>query len=425
MMGSVILENGIIKKVMPQNAQTSDGRLSTQAADICDAVYDVVIDGKGLTLLPAFIDLHTHFRDPGFPDKETIESASLAASAGGYGTAVCMANTKPVLDTFEAIRGLKARSTALGLIDLYPAMALTKGMEGKEMSDIKRGLMKEAGGMPLFPYPVRIFSEDGKDVVDDALFLKALSAAARFGAPVSCHCDNGGVEAEDAKRAGEPREVWSRIEENNATKRALRFGSEAGCSLHIAHVSTKEAVALVREAKQKKACKARVTCEATPHHIALTQETAVRLGKESFGRVNPPLRTEEDRCAIIAGIVDGTIDAIATDHAPHTAQDKASGAPGFSGLETAFAVCYTELVRKGVISLQKLSSLMSAEPARILGLEDRGTLQEGLRADLVIVDTEAAWTVYPALFKSRGKNSAFSGEKVWGKVLTTIRAAAL
>ncbi|MDR2793666.1 MAG: dihydroorotase [Treponema sp.] len=406
MTGSVVLENGVIKEVIPQNAGKQP-----------PAQVTAVIDGKGLTLLPAFIDLHAHFRDPGFPDKETLESASLAARAGGYGTVVCMANTKPVIDAFEAVHSLIARSAALGLIDLYPAMALTKGMEGKELSDIKRGLAKEAGRMPLSsPSPVRMFSEDGKDVLDDRLFFDAFTAAARFGVPVSCHCDNGGIEAEDAKRAGEPREVWSRIEENNATERALRLGNEAGCAPHIAHVSAKEAVALIREAKRKRTP---VTCEATPHHIARTQETAALLGKDSFGRVNPPLRIEEDRRALIAGIADGTIDAIATDHAPHTMRDKADGAPGFSGLETAFAVCHTELVRKGVISLQKLSSLMSAAPARILGLGDRGALREGLRADLVVVDTEAAWTVDPALFRSRGKNSAFTGEKVWGKVLAT------
>ncbi|MDR2783270.1 MAG: dihydroorotase [Treponema sp.] len=412
MMGCVVIENGIIQEVVPQGA--SGGRPSVYA--------DAIIDGKGLTLLPAFIDLHAHFRDPGFPGKETLESASLAARAGGYATVVCMANTRPPLDTFEAVRSLRERAAALGLIDLYPAMSLTKGMEGKELSDIKRGLMKEENGAfrPPAREPPLLFSEDGKDVFDDALFLEACAAAAQFDAPVSCHCDNGGVEAEKAKRAGETREVWSRIEENNATERALRIGGEAGCALHIAHVSTKEAVATLRDAKRKNP---RVTCEATPHHIALTGKTAALLGNESFGRVNPPLRTEEDRLAIIAGIVDGTIDAIATDHAPHAAQDKANGAPGFSGLETAFAVCYTELARGGAVSLQKLSSLMSASPARILGLKDRGAIREGLRAHLVVVDTEAEWTVDPFAFKSRGKNSAFAGRKVFGKTLATIRAS--
>jgi dihydroorotase len=311
----------------------------------------------------------------------------------------------------------------LGLIDLHPAVALTKGMEGKELSDVTRGLAEqERRTLPSpIPYPPLMFSEDGKDVFDDALFLEALAAAAQFGVPVSCHCDNGGIEAEKAKQAGEPREVWSRIEENNATERALRLGRQAGCALHIAHVSTKEAVALIREAKRKNP---RLTCEATPHHIALTQEAAALLGAESFGRVNPPLRTEEDRLAVIAGVADGVIDAIATDHAPHAAQDKAGGAPGFSGLETAFAVCCAELARSGVVSLQKLSSLMSAAPARILGLKDRGAIREGLRADLVFVDMEAEWVVDPSAFRSRGKNSAFAGRKVFGKPLATMRAQA-
>ncbi|MDR0556954.1 MAG: dihydroorotase [Treponema sp.] len=409
MTGCVVVENGVIKKVIPRGGRTP-------------AHADAVIDGKGLTLLPAFIDLHAHFRDPGFPGKETLESASLAARAGGYATVVCMANTKPPLDTFEAARSLRERSAALGLIDLHPAVALTKGMEGKELSGIKRGLMKQGNHALSIPDPPLLFSEDGKDVLDDALFLEALAAAAQLGSPVSCHCDNGGVEAEKAKQSGEPREVWSRIEENNATERAIRLGSQAGCALHIAHVSTKEAVAMIRDAKRKNP---RVTCEATPHHIALAEKTAALLGAESFGRVNPPLRTEEDRRAIIAGVAGGVIDAIATDHAPHAAQDKAGGAPGFSGLETAFAVCCTELVRNGVVSLQKLSSLMSAAPARILGLKDRGVIREGLRADLVFVDTEAEWIVEPSAFKSRGKNSAFAGRKVFGKTLATMRAQAM
>jgi dihydroorotase len=262
---------------------------------------------------------------------------------------------------------------------------------------------------------------------------------------VSCHCDAGGEEAAAAKQAGAGRDVWSRIEENAATRRAIELGRQAGCHVHIAHVSTKEAAALIRETKAllgKQAGSTKsgrfsagengfvLTCEATPHHIALTEETARELGAESWGRVNPPLRTEEDRQALIAAIVDGTIDAIATDHAPHADADKDKGAPGFTGLETAFAACRTELVREGRLSLSRLSALMSAVPARILDLGQtwgpglrragRGRIAVGCRADLVIADTEAAWTVDPAEFKSRGKNSPFRGHELLGKVLLTI-----
>jgi dihydroorotase len=198
------------------------------------------------------------------------------------------------------------------------------------------------------------------------------------------------------------------------------------CHIHIAHVSTKEAAAMIREAKARRAAEGsplNISCEVTPHHLALTEEDAAALGRESRGRVNPPLRGEEDRLALIGAVADGTVDAIATDHAPHTEADKKAGAPGFTGLETAFAVCYTALGPSGV-SLSKLSSLMSAAPARILGLagvgEGRGRIAPGLRADFCIADTGRIWTVEPAAFRSRGKNSPFAGRKLQGAVLMTI-----
>lgn len=210
-----------------------------------------------------------------------------------------------------------------------------------------------------------------------------------------------------------------------------------GAHVHIAHVSTKESVNMIREVKRQllgadASSNYSLTCEATPHHIALTEDDAHALGDESYGRVNPSLRNEEDRRAIIEAILDGTIDAIATDHAPHSETDKAGGAPGFTGLETAFAVCFTCLTGEGsalensntvdrkAIDLKRLSFLMSANPARILGLNDRGRIAVGLRADLVIVDTKAAWTVQPESFKSRGKNSPFKGRTLRGKILLTL-----
>jgi dihydroorotase len=407
--GSVLIEDGLISQVIPAPGNPE------RCLALC-------IDGAGLgsgapVLMPAFTDLHAHFRE-GPPAEgavfpaETLESASLSAAAGGYGTVVCMATTKPPIDNPEAAAALKARADVLGLIDLYPAMSLTAGMEGRALSDL-------ASLAPAPPLP-RLLSEDGRDVVDDGLFLAAFREARRLALPVSCHCDAGGPEAEAAKQAGRGREVWSRIEENNATRRALDLGRQAGCHVHIAHVSTGEAVDMIREARA--ACTGfTLTCEAAPHHLALTEDTARRLGDESHGRVNPPLRTEADRQALITAILDGTIDAIATDHAPHREVDKAKGAPGFTGLETAFAVCRTELVREGGLSLSRLSALMSAAPARILGLGgSRGRIAPGFRGDLVIVDTETSWTVNPAAFKSRGKNSPFKGRELLGLVLMTL-----
>jgi dihydroorotase len=430
--GSVLIEDGIIREVRP-----AGGDPETPPRDAA-----LIIDGGRLApegravLMPALVDMHAHFREPGFPEKEPLESASLAAAAGGYGTVVCMANTRPPLDTAEAVAALQARSKALGLIDLYPAMALTRGMAGAELS-----------GFPALPPLVpgegfdpgrapRLLSEDGKDVADAALFLAALTEARRLGLPVSCHCDAGGVEAAAAKQAGEGRAAWSRIEENLATRRALDLGRRAGARLHIAHVSTAEAAAMIREEKaalQAGAASAggfggfAVSCEATPHHLALTEDLARALGDESHGRVNPPLRTEADRRAIVAALADGTIDAIATDHAPHSEGDKAGGAPGFTGLETAFAAAYTVLVRDdgGIapspgIDMRRLSSLMSAAPARLLTLPDRGRIAPGQRADLLVADPGRRWRVRGEALKSRGKNSPFLGRELWGQVLLTL-----
>jgi dihydroorotase len=443
MRGTVVVEDGFIQEVLPWDAGFP-GNVLDKRREYARLEAGIFINGHGLlgsdntnrfpVLMPALVDLHAHFRDPGFPEKETLESASLAAVAGGYGTVVCMANTSPPIDTPEKALALKERCDALGLIDLYPVLSLTKNMEGRELSAITE--LNPVNSSPV----VRMFSEDGKDVADEGLFLAAMREARRLGVPVSCHCDAGGPEAAAAKAAGEPRAVWSRIEENNAVRRAIELGEKAGCHIHIAHVSTRESAELIRKAKAAAAPPFTLSCEATPHHLACTEAEARVLGDESRGRVNPPLREEADRRVIIAALRDGTIDAIATDHAPHSAADKDRGAPGFTGLETAFSLCLTELVlgrsgSTGLMDPRRLSSLMSAAPARILGLGEagplgrgqiakgqiaRGRFAPGLRADLFAADFEAAGTVDPARFKSRGKNSPFAGRELWGKILFTL-----
>ena len=406
---SVVVENGRIAEVRLEDDHVA-------AAGCGDA--DIRIDGGGLVLMPAFVDLHVHLRDPGFPLKETLESGCLAAAAGGYGTLVCMANTAPVLDNPAAAAALRRRSATLGLVDLYPVLSLSRGMDGVDTSHLEA-----LSGETCAAAGVRMLSEDGKDIADPAVFRRAFTQAARLGLPVSCHCDAGGPEAAASKERGEPRSVYSRLEENIATERALAVGRETGARTHIAHVSTREAADLVRSEKAGGAAPAagfRPTCEATPHHLALTEADADALGAESFGRVNPPLRTEEDRRALLDAVADGTVDAIATDHAPHTEADKAAGAPGFTGLETAFSVCHGLLVRSGRIDLRRLSALMSAAPARILGLTDRGRIAVGLRADLVLVDTAARRTVTAGSLLSKGKNSPFAGRTLEGRVVMTI-----
>jgi len=402
-LGSIIVQDGIISEVQTGDS-LSDEKISGSA---------MIIDGKSLSsfaklpvLMPAFVDLHAHFRDPGpggngtLPS-ELLESACMAAVAGGFGTVVCMANTKPAIDTVEKAAALKKRSDVLGLIDLYPVMSLSKNMEGKELSEITAIPANGSSYIPL------MLSEDGKDPDNDDLFLAAMKEAKRSGIPVSCHCDLGG-------------------DENNAVRRAIELGKKAACRLHIAHVSTKKALQTIREAKLEfKAGGFALSCEAMPHHLCLTEENADKLGAKTWGRVNPPLRSEEDRQALIQALKDGTVDAIATDHAPHSTADKEAGAPGFSGFETAFAALYTELVRGGAgIGLKRLSSLLSANPARLLGFGNspkRGLLLPGCTADLAILDTETAWVVEPEKFFSRGKNSPFAGRQLYGKILMTLQ----
>jgi dihydroorotase len=392
--GSVFIRDGFIQCIIPgtlPEKKYTDHR-NTQGA--------MIINGNNsIVLMPAFIDLHAHFRDTGsletemqFP-AETVESASLAAAIGGYGTVVCMANSKPVIDNPAKAKILRQRADAIGLIDLYPAISLTENMDGRVMTHIQKNNL----------YCPLMISEDGKDINDDALFLAVMKQAANLGIPVSCHCDIGG--------------------ESNAVRRVIELGKAAGCHIHIAHVSKEETAAIIKNEKHAKhgIPGFTLTCEATPHHIAATEEDARRMGAESHGRVNPPLRSEADRLAIIEAIRNGTIDAIATDHAPHSNAGKTAGAPGFTGLETAFSVCLANAA--GIApndSLKRLSALMSASPARILGLKDRGRVAKGLRADLVIADINTSWKVDAEQFASRGKCSPFAGKTLQGRILMTF-----
>lgn len=387
--GSVCIEHGRIVAVAGEG-EPIESRRPAMILEGMAAGHD-----RRLVLMPSFIDLHAHFREPGFSDKETLESGALAAAAGGYGTVVCMANTKPVIDSVEAAMALRSRARSLGLIDLYPVLALTRGMEGLDSSHLAG-----AAGSAVIGDAIRMLSEDGRDVADDSVMLAAMEAARGLDLPVSCHCDAGGEAA--------------------ATARAIRLAGLAGCRVHVAHVSNTGALAAIRAARA--AGVTGLTCEATPHHLALTEADARSMGADSWGRVAPPLGTEADRAALRSAIGDGTVDAIATDHAPHRADDKLAGAPGFMGLETAFAVCLAELVQTGLLTLSRLSALLSAGPARILGLHDRGLIRSGLRADLVLVDTELDWTVRQRDFRSRGANSPFIGRRCRGRVLMTLHA---
>ncbi|MDR2481106.1 MAG: dihydroorotase [Spirochaetaceae bacterium] len=391
-LGSVFVENNRITEIFPS---TLDIKCRQKAAVGADAVFS---GGSRLVLMPGFIDMHAHFRTPGFQEKETLESACLSAVRGGWTSSVCMANTNPPVDNISLANWIKKRADEIMFINLYPVLSLTKGMKGKTLSDIK--YLKKGEKYPP------LFSEDGNDIKDAAVFLEALNAAAKLQTPVSCHCDRGG--------------------ERKAVGRVINLGVKSMCHIHIAHVSTDAAVSLIRNAKKtyRKHNGFRLTCEVTPHHIALNNTDALRLGISTYGKVAPALGSESDRRALIEALRDGTIDIIATDHAPHTNEDKEKGANGFTGFETAFPVLYTNLIRKNKFSLSSLSQFLSASPAKILGLKNKGRIRKNYCADIAVVDIDKKVVIKNEFF-SRGKNSPFIGRNYYGEVAMTISGGRL
>ncbi|MCX7884702.1 MAG: dihydroorotase [Caloramator sp.] len=346
-----------------------------------------MIDGKNLVLMPSFVDMHSHFRDPGLTYKEDILSGSLAAVFGGYTAVNLMANTKPVCSDMDTVNYVINKAKDIGLVDVHQCVSVTKGMRGDDVSHLKD-----------IVYPVKFISEDGKGILKDEVMLKAMSIARDKGFTVISHAEH------------EEYVKWdSRLSENYMTMRDIEAAKKTGCSLHIAHVSTKEAMMMVKNAKEEGF---NITCEVTPHHIALCDSTMYR--------VNPPLRLKEDVEFLIDSIKEGYVDVIATDHAPHSFEDKLNGAPGISGIETAFCVCYTTLVRNGYITLNNLSKLMSENPSKMMGL-NKGKIEIGYDGDLVLVDIDKKFKVDAAKFKSKGKNTPFDGMEFYGVIVMTIK----
>lgn len=362
-----------------------------------------VINGNGFLLTPAFTDMHAHFREPGFSAKETLETGAKAAAAGGYTTVVLMANTNPVVSDQKTAEEINIKAAETGVLRTFQAVSLTGNFDGTTTAHLDNAVSAVT--------PVA--SEDGKDVASPSVMLDAMKKCAAAGIIVSCHCEDPvlSVEANSLRRNGDFKgaEKLFRLAEDIYTERNLLLGDEAKCRIHIAHVSTENSLDSVRRAKKRRA--GFVSCEATPHHLCMNDETE--------NPVNPPLRPEKDRRALEEGLKDGTIDVIATDHAPHTADDKKNGAPGFSGIQSAFPVCYTHLVKKGVISLSKLSALMAANPASILSLP-QGLLKTGYDGDLVLIDTETPFKldVNSPFWFSKGKNNPFDGAELYGKILS-------
>ncbi|MBI4287386.1 MAG: dihydroorotase [Chloroflexi bacterium] len=383
---------------------------------------ETVFPAGGMVVCPGFIDLHCHLREPGFEEKETIATGTRAAARGGFTTICCMPNTQPALDSRATVEFVLRRAAAEGAVRVLPIGCITRGRQGQELAEMAE--LAEAG--------VVGFSDDGRPVEDSRLLRHALEYSLSFGLPIIEHCEDlalskGGAMNEGviALRLGIP--AMPAAAEDNIVARDIGLAELTGARLHIAHVSTRGAVELVRRAKEKGL---KVTAEVTPHHLSLTEERV--LGNEggpsihaydTLAKVNPPLRTRQDVEALIEGLKDGTIDAVATDHAPHTQADKQvefeSAEFGISGLETALGSLMT-LVHSGQLELGELISRLTTGPARIIGREGLGSLRPGNPADIVIFDPEAEWVVEPEKFASKGKNTPLAGAVLKGKVLATL-----
>ncbi len=371
-----------------------------------------VIDGTGLVAFPGLIDMHCHLREPGLEYKEDIESGTKSAKAGGFTGVACMPNTKPVVDNSAIVRAITSRAKEVGSVKVYPIGAISKGLQGQELAEM--GDMQEAGIVAV--------SDDGRPVSSSSLMKKAMMYAAQFNLPVISHCEdldlvddgymNEGYTATVLGLRGNP---WA--SETNMVSRELILAEYLNVPVHIAHVSAKLSVELIREAKARGV---QVTCETCPHYFTLTEEAVGNY--DTNAKVNPPLRAKEDLEAIIAGLQDGTIDCIATDHAPHHVDEKrvefAQAANGLVGFETAFGLSYTYLVETGKLTLSQLAEKMSLNPGLILGVGTR--LAEGECADITVVDLNQEYTVEVAKFLSKSKNSPYDGWKLKGRVVHTI-----
>lgn len=413
---SILIKNG--RLVDPANNIDGvkdiliEGNIIKEVNDSIEAQADKVIDASGKVVMPGFIDLHVHLREPGFEYKETIMTGAKAAAKGGV-TSICpMPNTKPAIDTPERVKDLLERAKEAP-VHILPIGAVTLGQDGTELTDIEG--MKKAGAVAL--------SEDGKSVMDTLVFRKALHEAARAGIPMFSHCEDKSLVDGGVMNYGEKSEELGLPGITNAVEdvivaRDILMAKEAGCQLHLCHCSTADSAVLIEMAKKQKLP---VTGEVCPHHFAMSDDEIT----EDDGRfkMNPPLRSRADVNALKKALADDIMDVISTDHAPHGAEEKAQSmlkAPfGIVGLETSFALSYTELVKSGLMSLSKLVEKMSLNPARVLKSE-KGNLAAGRTADLVIADIDTEYEINADEFESMGKNTPFNGRKVFGRIEKTF-----
>jgi dihydroorotase len=392
----------------------ADGKIEAVAeGPVPEGASGVRTDGTGLVMAPGFFDLRAHFREPGFEDAETIASGSASAAAGGFTDVVCMPNTRPAADTPGAILLVRERGARVGLTRVHPAAALSKGMEGKTMNEY--GDLVDAGAVAL--------TDDVVWIADSGLMRHAMEYSVMLGVPVISHPEDASLSREGFMHEGS----WSTrlglrglpaAAEVSAVARDIELAQLTGASLHIPHVSCRASVQLIRAARERGL---RVTAETTPHHVFFTDQDCRTY--DTHFKMKPPLRSEDDREALVEALTDGTISAIASDHAPHTVTAKErtfAHAPfGVIGLETAFAAAHDRLVVRGPLTLSRLIELMSAAPARILG-KSPVTLTRGSAADLVILDPGESWEVEGGRLRSQGRNCPWIDQSLTGRVVETL-----
>ncbi len=391
----------------------AEGRIAAIDASISPGGRHRVIDARNLLVAPGLVDMHVHLRDPGQTHKEDIASGTVAAVQGGFTAVACMPNTIPPIDHPTVVEYIQRRATSTGVCRVLPIATITKGRLGEELAPIPT--LAASGAVAL--------SDDGDAVKDAGLLRRAMSYARQVGLPVIEHSEDATLSNGGAMHEG----MWSvvlglrgipSVSEEAIVARDIVLAEDTGARLHVAHISTAGSVALIREAKRRGVG---VTAEVTPHHLLLTDEAVG--GYNTDAKMNPPLRGQADRAALVEGLLDGTIDAIATDHAPHTPEEKRvefDSAPfGVVGLETALSVLLTRLVRPGLLSLMEVLRRLSTTPAAILGLAG-GRLELDAPADLVLIDLDRRWTVDPAVFASKSRNTPFAGWELQGKAVMTI-----
>ena len=416
---SMIIKNGLV--IDPsQNLEgkydllLKDGRVAEIArAGKLRGKADEILNARGMVVCPGLVDIHVHLREPGQSHKETIASGTLAAAAGGFTSVCCMPNTSPVNDNAEITRWMQDPHRGAH-VNVFPIGAATMGSKGEQLTDFAS--LKKAGAVAV--------TDDGKPILDERIMQQALMGAARLGIPVIQHAEDTRMTADAAMNAGPTAfrlglRGWAPEAESSLVERDIHLAAETRGHYHVAHLSTAAALKAVRRARRDHL---QVTCEVTPHHFALIDEDVGNY--DTNFKMNPPLRSRSDREALIAGLLDGAIDCVATDHAPHACNEKNQEfdhAPfGITGLETALGLCISILHGRHKMPLKRIVELLSTNPARVMGLQGRGTLAVGSHADVTVFDLGKKWTYQVAQSHSKSKNSPFDGWKLQGNVTATV-----